>query len=112
MEVGTKIDIQELKKGRAINAKELITFFQMHKQRFWCWGATAWTVITDNGEHMALRFYVTGLLFKGNVYVRCNAMDEMDVYLTTKQGTIIHTIDSVGIENLFDCIDSLVEIKG
>jgi len=84
MEIGSKVDIYNLKtQSRTLNVKEMIQFFQGHKQRFWCWGATAWTVITSHDEHVALRFLVSGLLFRGHVYVRCNGLDEMDVYFTT-----------------------------
>ena len=112
MEIGTVINIEELKKSRVLDAKEMIKYLQVHRQRFWCWGATAWTVITDKKEHMALRFYVTGLLFKGHVYLRCNGRDLMDVYFTTTKGTILNKIEDVFIEDLFDHMDKIIEIKG
>lgn len=111
MKIGTVIEIEELKKSRIIDVKGMMDFLLAHKRRFWCWGSTAWTIITDKKEQVALRFFVSGLLFKGHVYIRCNAMDNMDVYFTTTRGTIVHKLEDIGIENLFDYMDEIIERK-
>lgn len=111
MNIGEKINTEELKKGRVLDAKEMVNYFQLHKQRFWCWGATAWTVLTHQREQMALRFFVSGLLFKGHVWVRCNGSDLMDVYFCTTKGTIVNKLEDIFIGDLFGLMDEIIEIK-
>ena len=111
MEVGTQINLEELKKSRVLDAREMVNFFRMHGARFWCWGATAFTIFTDKGETVALRFFVTGLLFRGHVWVRCNGSDLMDVYFCSTRGTIQNKLENIFIEDLFDHMDKIIEIK-
>ena len=84
MNVGEKINIEELKKGRFMNHQEILDFLFAHKSKFWSWGAQAFTKMTDS----TLRFKVNGHHHKGHVYIFLNFMDAFDVYLTTTQGTI------------------------
>jgi len=111
MKIGETINVEEFKKGRIFDTKEMIDFLMSHRQRFWCWGSTAWRIITNNKEQIALRFEVSGLLFQGHVYIRCNYMDNIDVYFVNTTGTIVNTLEDIGIENLFDCMDEIIEIK-
>jgi len=111
MEVGEKFNVDEMKKSRVLHVEGMITYFQMHKTRFWCWGATQFTVFKDRGESVALRFFVTGLLFRGHIWVRCNGSDLMDVYFCSTRGTIQNKLENIFIEDLFDHMDKIIEIK-
>lgn len=111
MEVGTIFNVDEMKKSRVLDVKEMIGFFQMHGPRFWCWGATKFTAFNDKGEHVALRFFVTGLLFRGHVWIRCNGSDLMDVYFCTSRGTIVNKLEDIFISDLFGLMDEIIEIK-
>lgn len=104
--VGEKIDIEEIiRTSRDFNCIEFKQFLMMHGRPFWCWGAHAWLNLKNRG----LRFMVSGLKHSGHVYVRCNGMDNLDVYFTTSQGTIKSIIEDIGIENVFEFMNETIE---
>ncbi len=107
MNVGEKINIEELKKGRDLDCAEIMNFLQAHKQRFWCWGAHKFIKMTNS----ALRFNVSGLIHTGHVYIFINGADYFDIYLTSNQGTIKAVFNDIDIESLFSVIDENIEIK-
>ena len=107
MNVGEKINIEQVQKGREMNHADIIKFLGKHGRRFWCWGAHAWVKMSD----ATLRFMVSGLKHKGHVYIRLNGLDYFDIYLTTTQGTIKQVFTDIGIENLFSVLDENIEIS-
>lgn len=105
---GEKINIEEIiKTSRDFNCLEFKQFLHMHGRPFWCWGAHAWMNLRNRG----LRFMVSGLKHSGHVYIRCNGLDLLDVYLTTSQGTIKDVIEGVYIDQVFGLMNEKIEGK-
>lgn len=73
----------------------------------WCWGARNWTNVEN---HKALKFRVSGRLFKGFVYITVNGLDLFDIYFThVGTSTIVKKVNNVYIEDLIETIDKIVE---
>jgi hypothetical protein len=105
MKTGEKISIEELKQGRILDCKELLSFFQAHKSLFWSWGAHAFMKMTES----CLRMKVNGHHHKGHVYIFLNAADTFDVYLTSTQGKILQIIEGLYIDQIFNVLDERIE---
>jgi len=105
MKAGEKINFENLKKGRILDCKELLQFFQAHKFMFWSWGPHAFTKVTESCFRMA----VQGRHHNGHVYIYLNGMDTFDVYLTKKQGTIKEVIEGLYIDQIFEILDEKIE---
>lgn len=97
--------LEIIKTCRALDCKELMQYFNLHKSKFWSWGANGFTNINGKG----LRFKTNGHHHKGHVYIFVNGMDLFDVYLTSTQGNIKEVINDVFIEDLFTILDKKIE---
>ena len=108
---GEKIDINEIVKScRVLDPKETLAQVQMNRNKYICWGATAFTV--DNARKpRILRFKVSGMKHKGHVYIFLNGSDLYDVYLTSVYGKIVDISGDMGLyfDDLTDWIDDRIE---
>jgi hypothetical protein len=82
-------------------------------RKFLCWGLTkplALTKRTQYGtETFALRFFVSGMKFKGHIYIVLNGADLYDVYYCTTRGTIKMKDTDIYADMLTDVIDERIE---
>ena len=111
--VGEIINTEEIiKKSREFDANELLYLLKNSKgiYVFWSWGAHNFVVDKKNGTRM-FRMTVNGHHHKGYVYIFLNFLDLFDVYLTTKDGTIVKKTEGDGLyfDELVDWIDENVE---
>lgn len=108
--IGEKIDTSKLG-VRNFNYK--ITLAQLKKdvRKFICWGARKFGVdnLDKYEESKWFSFYVSGINFKGYLYIELNGADLYNIYYTTTHGTIkdIHT-DIYG-DDICDVVDSKIE---
>ena len=103
--INEKINVEDFKKGRELNCKELMQYFNAHGFKFWSWGANGFMNIFNYG----FRFKVNGHHHKGHVYIVLNGLDLFDVYLTTVQGKIKYIMNDVYLEDLFTFLDEKIE---
>lgn len=104
-QLGETINVEEFKKGRQLDCKDLMKYFSAHNYKFWSWGARGFINIFNYG----LKFRVAGHHHKGHVYIALNGADLFDVYLTSIQGKIQHIMNDVYIEDLFTQMDDRIE---
>lgn len=101
-----KINVDEITKScRPIDCKELMTFLMAHRMKVWSWGINNFV----NVYNKALRFTVQGHHHKGHVYIFVNGLDLFDIYLTSSQGNIKDTIESIYLEDLIEILDKRIE---
>jgi len=110
-EVGEVINFEQITKGcREMNVQELMQLLRMDINIFWSWGSQDFTVDNRNRTRM-FRMTVNGHHHKGHVYIFVNGLDLFDVYLTKKDGTIVHKSGDMGLyfDQLVEWIDEKVE---
>ena len=88
-----------------MDANETLSLLQSYRQKFWSWGAHAFTRIGKK----ALRMTVQGHHHKGHVYICVNGKDLYDVYLCSNRGNIKEVINDIYVEDLFDVMDAKIE---
>ena len=111
-EVGEKIDIEILKKGRRFDAQTVIDqLYAGGRQKVWSWGFNNAIAYADktNNDIYALRFTVNGNHFRGHIYVTLNGMDLYDVYYCSNQGNIKMVSNGLYNDMLTDVIDRKIE---
>ena len=106
--IGQKFDADKFIHGtRDLFPQHILNdYFKQHGARWWCWGAH--NFVDHKGK--MLGFKVSGLLFKGWVYVRCNGADLMDFMLVSTHGNIKHVETDLYIDRLFDRMDKNIEL--
>lgn len=111
-QIGEIINFEEIVKScREMNPNETMSQLRgMNVQKYICWGATKFTVDNMKRPKM-LRFQVSGMKHKGHVYIFVNGMDLYDVYITKKDGTIVHKSNDMGLyfDQFTDWIDDRIE---
>jgi hypothetical protein len=108
-QVGEIIVIDSIK-CRQFNVQELMYVLKSEINKFWSWGAHAFTA--DNVQNASFfRMTVSGHHHKGHVYIALNGMDLYDVYLTSNRGTIKQRTPEMGLyfDQLVEWIDDKVE---
>ena len=109
-EVGNKIDIEPLKKGRYFDAQTTINQLNAGgRQKVWSWGFHNPVAFADKRNVYALRFTVNGRLFKGHIYIVLNGADLYDIYYCSNRGNIKMVDNDIFCEDLTDVIDRKIE---
>lgn len=93
---------------RSFDPKELATV--LRQNAFWTvarWGAHAWTVHKD----MLLRFKVSGMLFKGHVYIILGWNDTFTIIYTTVRGKVVDIQEEIYVDVLVETLDRKIERK-
>lgn len=97
---------------REFDANELLYVLKnaMGLNVFWSWGVDNFMVDKKPLSTM-FRMTVRGRLHKGRVYIFLNGLDLFDVYLTTKDNTIVNRTPEMGLYNdqLTQWIDEHIE---
>jgi hypothetical protein len=110
--IGELINFEAITKNcREMNANETLMQLKMNNiHKFMCWGTTSFTVDNLRNVRM-LRFHVNGAKLKGFVYMFVNGSDLYDIYLTKKDGTIVHKTEGEGLyfDDTTDWIDERIE---
>lgn len=70
-----------------------------------CWGSHAWTNIANK----ALRFHVTGRLYRGWIIVSVNAMDTFDIFYVNRSMEITKRTEGIYLDQFIEVVDSEVE---
>lgn len=109
-EVGSKIEIEELKKGRRFAVQTAINqIYAGGRAKVWSWGFNNPIGYSDNSGCYALRFTVRGRLFRGHIYVVLNGMDLYDVYYCSNRGNIKMISEHLFFDNITEVIDEKIE---
>ena len=110
MKVGDNIDTSKLG-CRRFNVNVTLTHLRLNVRKFICWGATAFKADSFDRykESKWFRFYVTGMNFKGHIYIELNGMDLYNVYYCTTRGTIKDISSDIYNDMICDVIDTKIE---
>lgn len=110
-EIGNKIDIELLLKGRRFNPQE--TLRQLNaggKMKVWSWAAHNWTAYPDKDNQIfAFRFTVNAHHFRGHIYIVLNGADLYDVYYCSNRGNIKFIHNDIYNDTLTEVIDRKIE---
>lgn len=107
--IGEKIDTSKLG-CRHFNVNITLSQLRMNVRKFMCWGATAFQADKiKNQESTWFRFYVSGMKFKGHIYIELNGADLYDIHYCTTRGTIKDTNSDIYGDMICDVIDSKIE---
>jgi hypothetical protein len=90
---------------REFSVKPILDFLIGHTYRFWSWGSTKYSNVSDKG----LFFKVNGNHHKGYVLITLDWSDTFDVHIINTKNRVIDTFTGVYIDQLFDVIDERIE---
>jgi hypothetical protein len=108
--IGEKINTEKLG-CRNFNPSVTRQQLALNKLKFICWGAKKWIVdkIDKFKECTWMRFYVSGMNFKGYIYIELNGADLYNIYYCSTHGTIKDTKSDIYGDMICDVIDAKIE---
>ena len=108
--IGEKIDTDNLG-CRHFNPQIARQHIALNRAKFICWGARKWAVdnLDQYKECKWMRFYVSGLNFKGYIYIEVGGSDTYNIYYCSTHNTIKMVDSGLYDDMVCDVIDKKIE---